>query len=68
MMLTAEDQQNNLRTINPICPSTKDDRFDKEIKQICATQEQAKLSTTEELKQDGPTLQNKTQAEILNDN
>ncbi|MCI5118612.1 MAG: hypothetical protein D3913_11785 [Candidatus Electrothrix sp. LOE1_4_5] len=67
MMINAHSQQNNLRTVDPICPSSKDDRFENEVKEVCATNEKAILSIDSTLKKDGIELENGEEVEILSD-
>ncbi len=65
MMLNSYYQQNNLKNAENTCPNSVDDRFTREIQEVCNTEKQAILSITKSLNKDGIKLENWTKVEIL---
>ncbi len=67
MMVVAESQKANLSSSTQVCPNSKEDKFQNEIRQICWEDKPVTLSTTSDLEENGMTLTNWTQVEILSE-
>jgi len=67
MMMNASNQSAGLQNAEQVCPTFPDDKFENEIKEVCATEAQAILSSTQNLEKDLDKLENGTEVEILDD-
>ncbi len=67
IMLNAYHQEASLKNASDFCPKSSDDVFETYTKEICASDEKAVLSTTQNLNKDWIELNNWTKVEVLDD-